>query len=76
MVCSKCNSENVIVQSVSQKVKKKKGWMYWVLFGWFVDLMLWIFLTLPRLVWAIFKPKDTVTYSQAVCQNCGNTWRV
>ena len=78
MNCKKCNSENVIVQKVSSQVKKGKGWKYWLLFGWAIDMLLWLFLTLPRLIIAIFKPKKTKTkfHTEAVCQDCGYSWRV
>jgi len=60
MACKKCNSENVQVQRVSVTKRKKKGISYW-LFGWFIDFMLWLFLTFPRLLVAIFAPKKTKT---------------
>jgi len=77
MVCKKCNSENVQVQRVSVTKRKKKGISYW-LFGWFIDLMLWLFLTFPRLLIAIFAPKKTKTkiHSEAVCQDCGYSWKI
>lgn len=77
MICKKCNSGNVNVQAVTEIKKKKKGLFYWTI-GWAIDLMLWIFLTLPRLIVAIFKPKKMVskTRKMAICQECGNSWRV
>ena len=78
MNCKKCNSENVIIQRVSITKRKKKGLGYWLLFGWLIDLLLWIFLTLPRLLIALFVPKKTKTevHTEAVCQSCGYSWKV
>lgn len=77
IVCKRCGSENIQVQKIATQVKKKKGLMYWSV-GWIIDLMLWIFLTLPRLIIAMFKPNKTVTqtHTEAVCQNCGKSWRM
>lgn len=78
MKCKKCGSENVQVQRVSITKNKKKGLIYWLFFGWLIDLLLWIFLTFPRLLWAIIRPKKTKTktHSEVVCQSCGFSWRI
>lgn len=78
MICNKCGSEKVNVQKVSITKRKKKGLGYWLLFGWLIDLLLWIFLTLPRLLIAIFVPKKTKTtvHTEAICQECGHSWKV
>lgn len=77
MNCIKCNSDKINIQAVTETKRKKKGIFYWTI-GWFIDLMLWFFLTVPRLIIAIFKPKKMVskTHSMAVCQNCGYKWKV
>lgn len=78
MKCKKCGSENVNVQAIGIVKNKHHGVMYWLCFGWFIDLMLWIFLTMPRLIVAIFRPKGVKTKvkSYAVCQECGYKWKV
>lgn len=78
LVCKKCGSENVNVQRVSITKKKHKGLFYWLFFGWLIDIILFIFLTIPFLIVKIFKPKNTRTkiHSEAVCQNCGNSWKI
>jgi len=78
MKCPKCNSENVNIQAVSIVKNKKHGIVYWLLIGWWLEPIMWIFLTLPWLIIKIFKPKKVKTKlkKQAVCQNCGNSWRV
>lgn len=78
MKCSRCGSENVTVQAVTVTKNKHHGFFYWFFFGWLIDLMLWMILTLPMLIVAIFKPRKVAskTHSEAVCQNCGKRWRV
>jgi predicted nucleic-acid-binding Zn-ribbon protein len=78
MNCKKCGSNNVNIQRIATTKKKGKGLMYWLLFGWLLDILLWIFLTLPRLIIAILKPKKTKTkvHTEAICQDCGYSWRV
>ncbi|NLK71695.1 MAG: hypothetical protein GX285_01590 [Clostridiales bacterium] len=81
MVCPKCGSDRVTIQTIteSKTVKKRKSVWYWIFIGWWLEPILWIFLTLPRLLIALFGGKRKVistTYSEAVCQNCGKTWRV
>lgn len=80
MKCPKCGSENVNVQMVSETKLKKKhhGAIYWLCFGWLIELLLWFFLTIPMLIIKIFKPKNYKTKtkhkSMCVCQSCGNHW--
>lgn len=78
MKCKKCGSININIQAVSVVKNKKHGFVYWFLGGWFLDLMMWVCFFLPWLIIKIFKPKKVTTKvrSQAVCQNCGNTWRI
>ena len=80
MVCPKCKSEQVTVQMVSETNLKKKhhGVAYWLFFGWMLDMVLWIVLTLPMLIITIFKPRKYKTTtkhkSMCVCQACGHHW--
>lgn len=80
MKCPKCGSENVTVQVVSEtKLKeKKKGILYWLFIGWWWIPIKWLFLTLPALIVAIFKPTKyktkTIHTTKCVCQNCGKMW--
>ncbi len=77
MICPRCGSNQVSVQAVSITKTKSHGLFYWLLFGWLFDLLLWIFLTIPRLIIALFGSRRVVTKvrSTAVCQSCGHTWR-
>lgn len=78
MKCSKCGSENVSVQAVTMVKNKKHGCLYWLLIGWWLEIFMWLFLTLPWIIIKIFKPNKVTSkmHSQAVCQNCGNTWKI
>lgn len=82
MKCSKCGSEKVVVQVINEQELKTKGHgcLYWICFGWLIEIILWIFLTLPMLIIAIFKPKKykTVNHTKkiAVCNSCGHSWNV
>lgn len=80
MTCPKCGSENVSVQMVTEvKEKRKKGVLYWLLVGWWWEPLAWLFLTLPKLIIALFGRKKKVvskTRKMAVCQSCGHTWEI
>lgn len=80
MTCPKCHSDNVTVSAINEvREKRKKGLLYWLFIGWWWELFAWLFLTLPKLIIAIFgKHKKTVskTVTYALCQNCGNRWKV
>ena len=81
MRCPKCGSENVAVQVVNEvELKQKKhGCLYWMCIGWWLKPLLWLFLTFPMIIIAIFKPKKYKTVNRtkkvAVCNNCGNSWK-
>jgi len=82
MNCPKCQSENIRVQVITETKfnTKRKSLLYWITIGWLVELVLWLFLTLPKLIYELFKPqrfKVKVTNKKmAVCQNCGHSWRL
>ena len=78
MRCPKCGSNNVNVQAVSIVKNKKHGCLYWLCVGWWLEHIMWLFLTLPWLLIKIFKPNKVKTKVKgyAVCQDCGNRWQV
>ncbi len=78
MSCPRCGSRNTNVQAVSITKTKHHGLIYWLFFGWLIDLMLWFFLFVPRLLVALFRSRRITTKvkSYAVCQSCGHHWRV
>jgi len=81
MICPRCQSTNVSVQVVNETTikQKKHGCIWWILIGWWLEAILWLFLTLPRLIFAIFRRKkykvDTVQKTVYVCQSCGHSWQ-
>ena len=97
--CPKCGSNNIDfqVQQETKTVTKTKskyrekghGCLWWLMFGWWwwiIDLFLWIFLFLPRVLLHIGRKKkyvggaksvskDKVKYKTVcVCQTCGHNW--
>ena len=82
MTCPKCGSENCSVQVVTETTikQKKHGVLYWLIIGWWLQPILWIFLTLPMLIISIFKPKkykiQNTQKKVVVCNSCGNSWNV
>lgn len=82
MKCPKCKSENVNVQMVTETKLKNKhhSFIYWITIGWIIELAVWFFLTIPKLLAVLFLPKKKKIVnkhkSMAVCQNCGHHWEV
>ncbi len=85
MQCKKCGSTDVKIEMLTETRIKRKGkgliwWLYFLTIGWIIELFLWLFLTLPRLIYALFKRDKyrikSKTRKIAVCQNCGYSWKV
>lgn len=82
MKCSKCGSDNINIQIVSENELKNKhhNILYWLFIGWWLKPLLWIYLTIPMLLGSLFghKKQKLVTKhkSMAICQDCGNRWYV
>lgn len=82
MKCSKCGSENVTVQVVTEQEMKeqKHGIIYWLLIGWWLKPILWLVFTVPMLILAVFRPRKYKMTSRskkvAVCNSCGKSWTV
>lgn len=80
MKCPKCGSENVNVQMVTENQLKTKhhSFLYWLIIGWWLHLLLWLFLTIPMLLGKLFGSKKQKLVSKhksiCVCQNCGYNW--
>lgn len=77
MVCPQCGSENVNVQAVSITKTKKHGVAWWLLVSWWIWIF-WLLAFIPMLIIKLVKGKklETKVHSEAVCQNCGNRWKV
>lgn len=80
MICPKCGSENVNVQAVTEtKEKRKRGILYWVLIGWWWEPFAWLMFGLIKLLFELFGKHTKIsskTHTEAICQNCGNRWKV
>lgn len=82
MLCTKCSSDNTQIQMLSETITKRKrrGLLYWLLIGWWLELILWFCLTIPRFLIALFIPKRTKTINRnfkvVVCQKCGHSWEI
>ncbi len=75
-VCPRCGGVMNFQASSFAKNKSRHGCFYWLIIGWWLHPLLWIFLTLPMLIWRIIAPnrkQRIVTVTVAVCQHCGYT---
>lgn len=89
MKCPKCSSENVIVQreqtgsigGARTYGKKHHGLIYFFLIGWWLLMFKLIFIPF-RILFGKRNKITTLTAQKtfnktvAVCQNCGNSWKV
>lgn len=82
MKCPKCGSEQVTVQVTNQVklVNAHHGIIWWLCIGWWWILVKWLVFTVPALIVKIFGHKKVKTKNiqqkMAVCQSCGNSWKV
>lgn len=80
MKCKKCGSENIsIMASTTEKAKGQHSTIYWLLIGWWLHLLMWLFATPLMFVWRLIRPNrktKTVMHTMAVCQECGYSWEV
>ena len=70
MVCSKCKSENVTVNTNTMMVSKSRSFLW---------NLLWIILTGGLwIIWMLIRKKKEkkVTETWATCQSCGKRWKV
>ncbi|MDR0914178.1 MAG: hypothetical protein LBM65_03310 [Oscillospiraceae bacterium] len=73
MICNRCGSNNVFVQAVTDVKTKHRGcigWFFWILLA---ICTVGLILIIPALTNSKTKSK---TRTMAVCQYCGNRWRV
>jgi len=101
MTCPKCGSTNVTIQAFQEnrgsitttksKYKEKgHGCLWWIFIGswwWIIDLLLWIFLFIPRILLHIGRKKkykgtsrsitvNDIQYTNVcICQDCGHSWK-
>lgn len=73
MVCPKCGSENVTVQAVTDVKTKRRGCLGWCLWILLAICTVGLILIIPLLTNSKTKSK---IHTEAICQDCGNRWRV
>jgi hypothetical protein len=81
ILCPKCQSDNISIQAIPIFGTKNRSffwWIYFILIGWVVELLMWFFLTIPMFLIRISHRKGikTTVRSMGICQNCGNVWEI
>lgn len=82
MKCINCGSENVKVQVVNETNLKTKhhSLLWWVFIGiWWIPIKWFMFFWIALIVKIFGSKKYKTTNKQvtmAVCQDCGNTWKI
>lgn len=100
MTCPKCGSNDIETQTFQENqgsvsstkslyAQKKHGVLWWICIGWWlwmIDLFIWIFLFVPRLIVQLCKKKkyvgksttatkNVITYKTVcTCKNCSYHW--
>jgi DNA-directed RNA polymerase subunit RPC12/RpoP len=73
MKCSRCGSENVIVQVVTETKTKHRGCFGWLLWTLLAICTFGLIIIIPLLT---NKKTKSKSHGEAVCQDCGHRWRV
>lgn len=80
MKCPKCGSEMNVQLTTETQIKKKHSFLYWCTVGWFLEPLLWFFLTIPMFIFKLFRPKKyrlkQKTVKNFACNTCGYVKRV
>ena len=75
MVCPKCGKEMSVQLTTNTKLKRKRSCLYWLIIGWWLNPIMWLFFTIPMLIIKIFRPKKQKLKQKIVknyvCQSCG-----
>ena len=73
MICPKCGSESVIVQAVTETKTKRRGCIGWCFWLFLCVITVGLVIIISLLTNSKTKSK---THTEAVCQSCGNRWKV
>lgn len=80
MICPKCGSDHVKVTVINEvREKRKRGFFYWFFIGFWLEPILWVVFTIPKLLFSIFGKKTKVVgvnVKYAICQECGYKWKL
>ena len=74
--CPRCGGMMNFQATTYARNRSRHGVLYWLLIGWWLHPLLWIFLTVPMLLWRIIAPNRrqvACTATVAVCQQGGYT---
>lgn len=77
-ICPRCGGTMNFQASTYTLNRSRHGMLYWLVIGWWLHPLLWIFLTLPMLLWRVIAPnrrEKVRTKTVGVCQKCGYTRR-
>ncbi|MCL2001567.1 MAG: hypothetical protein FWG74_09045, partial [Planctomycetes bacterium] len=73
LICPNCNSDKVTIQAVTNVRTKRRGclgWLFWIVLAlctFFLIIIIPILINGGITSW---------TSTEAICQRCGNRWRV
>lgn len=80
MICPKCGSNSVNIQSINQVHLRNvhHGCLWWLIIGfWWIPIK-WTVFTLPAFIFKIFGHSKQKAVNRiktvCVCQNCGHEW--
>jgi len=76
--CPVCGSTNTEVQTFTYEYVHTRGCLYWLLFGWVVDVIKALIFPLWVLFLDASRPpsSDEAVIKFVVCQNCARHWRL
>lgn len=73
MTCTKCGSNNVTIQAITDTKTKHRGCFGWLLWILLAICTIGLILIIPLITNTKVKSK---THTEAICQNCGRRWRI
>lgn len=81
LICPKCGSDNTRIEVVNTiHLKRKRNWFYWISCLWMIDILLWIGMFLPRLIFQLLKGKTYKTTNKIekhlICNDCGYNGKI
>jgi amino acid permease len=73
MKCPRCGGTNVLVQAVTEVNTKHRGFLGWLLWILLACCTFGLILIIPLITNSKTRSR---TFTEAVCQTCGNRWRI
>lgn len=77
LVCPNCGGHNVMIQAVGITKNKHHGLAWWLFVSWWIWIF-WLCFFLFMLILRLLRGNrvKTKVVNYAVCQSCGNRWKV